>query len=170
MAETEETRDTVSREAHERVTRERDALKEQISQASGALSELQARYETTRYFGEKGVPNWHTVAEYAAPFYKGETDEDRYAALDRYIESHGLLSQKAEQPEPEASTEPPPVPKAAAPNPANRGESASRETLSYTEWRKANPRANMEEAKQAIRSGQIAVDPLNTTAQQAQRT
>lgn len=77
--------DRVSREAHERVTAERDQFKQLADQARTALADMQAREKARLWFKDKGAPDPDLGAEAAFPHLRGVEPEKYEEVLSRGI-------------------------------------------------------------------------------------
>lgn len=62
-----ESAERVSREAHDRVVRERDELKSKLEELSGSLQDMAYEREARKVFAQKGVANPDWAAEMALP-------------------------------------------------------------------------------------------------------
>lgn len=120
--------DKVSREAHDRMTRERDELKAQVDELTKVVKDVGYRDKARQYFMSKGVkdPDW--AAEFALPHLRTvELDSleetlasDRFAPL---VQMASVQDAPASKP-PEEATDPPPVPTPSGfsgPNPGAQG-------------------------------------------------
>jgi len=74
--------DTVSREAHQRMTDERNNLKAQVEELSGTVTDLAFVEKARKHFVEKGVPDPEWAADIALPTIKSTgTDLDSIGAF-----------------------------------------------------------------------------------------
>lgn len=107
----------VSREAHERMTRERDELKAKVDKLNKVVQDVGYRDRARKFFKDKGVadPDW--AAEFALPHLRtvelDSLDEtlasDRFAPLVQMAVSKAPAPDDGEgSPEPDASATPPP--------------------------------------------------------------
>ena len=121
--------DSVSREAHERVLRERDELKAKLDEAATALRDLTLVDKARRIFAEKGVddPDW--AAEIALPHLRtvdkldkiAEVIDQRFAKLIPTTQTSDTTSSDQQTAPPPPDVDATPAPPFARPNPAAEG-------------------------------------------------
>ena len=132
MAEESTGDDRVSRQAHERVTRERDEALARVGQLEAVVKDVGIRDKAVSFFEEKGVVNARAAAELALPHLRDvEVDDitstlasDRFAML--------VAGQASSQPPPQepAVTEPAASGFAGGPNPSSEGAPPSPQKIS----------------------------------------
>lgn len=168
-AEQEDLRDTVSREAHERVKQENAALKQQLEEAKAALTDLQKVEAARRYFAEKGADQADVKAEFVLPHLRDVEDLSKIPEVLGSDRFQFLLTQPApssSEPDDEGSStetaEQPPVDPGqggfAGVNPGGR-EAPPKEgqlTIQSPEFRAAVARNDHEQLQKWYEEGRIA--------------
>lgn len=151
-------------------------MKEQLEEASRALSDLRLRDQAYEHFAGKGVRDPFGAAQIAVRdvTLKGIDGDELPSALDRWIEQQtsvwgsapaaGSANDETEASPPE--TVPRPRSPFAAPNPAAEGESGSRSPIKagspeYNEWKRGKTSEQIVAAKQR---GEITVSDETSTA------
>jgi len=117
--------ETVSREAHQRMTDERNSLKEQNATLANTLKDLTYVDKARKHFAEKGVddPDW--AADIALPSMRSSATE--FDAIGTYLDEKFAKLYPTVAPEGEAKGERVPTPDAseppgfARPSPASEG-------------------------------------------------
>lgn len=117
---------TVSREAHERMTRERDELKQKVTQLEAVVVDVGYKEKARSYFKAQGVadPDW--AAEFALPHLRTvELDKlEETLASDRFKPLVSMATAQSTPAAPEAPTppvNPGPVSSFSGPNPGAVG-------------------------------------------------
>lgn len=77
----EEQTDRVSREAHDRVVRERDEFKSKLDEALAAVKDMSYEREARKVFAQKGVANPDWAAEMALPHLRTASSLDDIPAI-----------------------------------------------------------------------------------------
>lgn len=116
---------TVSREAHERMTRERDELKAKVEELNRVVMDVGYRDKARSYFKSKGAPDPDWAAEFALPHLRDvELDKlEETLASERFAPLVSMASMQAPTTqEPQAPpTNPGPVTSFSGPNPGAVG-------------------------------------------------
>ena len=108
--------DMVSREAHERMTKERDELKAKVEELTKVVTDVGYRDKARSYFKTAGVPDPDWAAEFALPHIRGTELEklDETLASERFKPLVSMASMQ-QAPASEAPPAEPPEPPAQPP-------------------------------------------------------
>lgn len=163
--------ETVSKEAHERVTSERNAFKAQLGEAQAALVDTKLLHEAQDYYSGK-VKDPIQAAKMVLPDIRQLTGEDKSHALESALPAFAPVAsaEPAEEPKVEEPTgvvpESPPAPSFMSPSPASDGPPPASERLNMkSEEVRAMVQANdFEGIKRLINEGRIDFHPLNQAA------
>ena len=134
MAETENER--VSREAHDRMTQERDQYKQQVEAASAAIADMQAREKARAYFKAQGAADPDIAAEAAFPHLRGIEPEKYEEVLGKeifkpYLAANLTNGQAVTDAEPAVE----PTSGFSGPSPGSAGNPVTGATATYSELR-----------------------------------
>jgi hypothetical protein len=133
VAETENER--VSREAHDRVTAERDQFKQQVEAAAAALADMQAREKARAFFKAQGAADPDIAAEAAFPHLRGIEPEKFDEVLGKDIFKPYLAASLTNG---QAVTDEPavePTSGFSGPSPGSAGNPVTGATATYSELR-----------------------------------
>lgn len=124
----------VSREAHDRVTAERDQYRQQVEAATAALADVSAREKARAYFKAQGAADPDIAAEAAFPHLRGIEPEQYDEVLARDIFKPYLTAGASSAPtEAEPATEP--TSGFSGPSPGSAGNAVTGATTTYSELR-----------------------------------
>jgi hypothetical protein len=162
---------TVSRQAHERVTRERDSAQARVSELEAVVKDLGLREKAIDYFRGKGVDDPIRWATLALPHIR---EGDPAQAGDRLDSLFGDLPGTAAPPAaPEGGVvNPPPTGfQTRGPNPAAEGQHPRLEPVKpgSEEWRKVIREEGLDGMRRLDRDGRIAWSAENLKAQGLRR-
>lgn len=168
--------ETVSKEAHERVTSERNVFKAQLGEAQAALVDTKLLHEAQDYYSGK-VKDPIQAAKMVLPDIRSMSDEDKSHALESALPAFAPVTsaELAEEPKVEEPTgvvpESPPAPSFMSPSPASDGPPPASERLNTkSDEFQALVKANdLEGIKRLDAEGRIDWHPLNESAK-AKRT
>lgn len=121
----------VSREAHDRVTAERDQYRQQVEAAAAALADMQSREKARAWFKANGAADPDIAAEAAFPHLRGVEDEKLEEVLGKDIFKPYLTAGAATVPAPEPATEP--TSGFSGPSPGSAGQPVTGATTTYSE-------------------------------------
>lgn len=168
--------DVVSREAHDRVKSERDALKAQAEQAAAAAKA--ALLVDKAYVALKGkVPDPYAAAKAVSrdPQFTSVGDDELPQRLDEWVtewkslfgsDTSGEPKAPDEQKEPPAPVAPPPGAARNAPSPANTGGQPTPEPLTFNspEVKQLRAQGRKDEIVQMLKDGRLVPSPGNPYA------
>lgn len=157
----------VSAEAFERVTRERDALKEQAQVAARALKDTQIERKLIETFSAKGYANPLAVASRALPEFREVPDEELAARAESWYDTQRKLFAAPDSPEQAPVSEPSPWSQAPA-NPVPTGgkvpaatQPMRADSQEYAQWVQGKSFA---EVKAAVAANEVVIpDKVKTT-------
>lgn len=169
---TTETPDSVSQEAFDRVSRERDSLKAQAAEAVKAFNDVKVERRLTEHFSAKGYANPLAVAARALTDFREVADEQFVAKAEEWYETQRkLFAMPTGEPAEPASTPSPASPWAqAAPNPIPRGskvgagEPLVAGTPAYMAWQQGK---TWDQIKSALSAGDVVIPDKVKTAQRS---
>ena len=163
MADNEKGDDRVSREAHERVVRERDELKAQVSELGNTVKDFAIRDKARDFFKSKNVPDPDWAADFSLPQLRDVEPDSipEVLAGDRF---KPLLTQQSAPDDPPQGETPPTDPQtgfAGGPNPGAGGTPPSPSKISRQspEFRDAVRRNDKSQLEQWDKAGLIEWSP-----------
>lgn len=154
--------DTVSREAHERIAKERDDLKAQVAELRGVVKDYGLRERAISHLQSKGVQDAGRWASLALPHLRELEDLEQVASTVDQLFGDGLTAVVQPPPAPdtdekEPATPPPPSP-FGTPNPAaGGGDIPSPQAIKpgSAEWKQVLKEKGMEGLKALDREGRV---------------
>ena len=170
MADDGMTPESVSREAHERVTRERDTFKEQVGELTGNVKDLGIEVGLFKHFTGQGIENAEALAKRALPKFQETPLDDLAAQADKWYaeekELFGGANTAAPAEEPETPVPPSPF-QSAPPNPQSSGEGIQQTTLvagtpEFEAWAKGR---SLAEQAAAVERGDVVIPEAVKLAQ-----
>lgn len=168
------TTESVSREAHERMVKERDDAKARVAELEQKLTEstqvTQAALARQKYLEHRAGMDENLkpiVAELdiATPMLNGvdyeQLDEQVQAVAEKVMAFRGPVTQPAAEPAPETREAPAEtaVPNVPQPNPGAAGAAAKTEVLGMTGRTEVVQREGMAGVRSKLASGEIQLDP-----------